>query len=69
MNNIVAIRVEQKLVWDEKFDRYNAGGWTLVYMVEGETAWRKIPILTTFYGGPQDGLSQVTDRTTVEQEK
>lgn len=69
MNNVVAIRVEQKLVWNEPDNRYDANGWTLVYMVEGDTAWRKIPVLTTYRGGPQDGLAQLTDGITPEKEK
>jgi hypothetical protein len=69
MNNIVAIRVEQKLVFDPEFDRYNASEWTLVYMVEGETTWRNIPVLTKYRGGPHDGLSQLSDGVNVSTEK
>lgn len=65
MNNIIAIRVEQKLVWNENFGRYDADTWNLVYLVEGSPLWKQIPILTQYRGGPQDGLSQLSDGVTI----
>lgn len=65
MNQIIALRVEQKLVWNETFSRYDADTWNLVFLVEGSPLWQKIPILTQYRGGPQDGLSQLSDGVTI----
>lgn len=61
MNNIIAIRVEQKLVWDQVGEQYEATSWNIVFLTEGDTAWREIPVLTQYTGGPQHGLSQLSD--------
>lgn len=63
MKNIVALRVEQKLYWNDDRKDYEASEWRLVYLNEGETSWREIPILTLHVGGPLDKQTYLSDKT------
>lgn len=63
--NIIALRVEQNLVWNEEENRYDADTWNLVYLVEGSPLWKQIPILTRYRGGPQDTLVSLSDGVTI----
>jgi hypothetical protein len=63
MQLIAAIRIEQELVWNEDEEDYDPATWHVTFLNEGETEWKKIPVLFTHRGGPSDGVSFIPNET------
>ncbi len=68
MNKITALRVVDVRKWADRGSYYITTSWSLEYHEEGSTDWKEIPILVKYSGGPQNGLSQVSNEVKVEKE-
>lgn len=68
MKNIVALRVIQRMQWNEAGEYYESSSWSLVYQEEGSTDWKEIPVLNNYYDGPFSGMSEAASEVKTEKE-